>query len=343
MEFRVYVARRIVLLFFVLIGVSFLVFTIAVIIPKEPAFLWAGGKQIVTEQELDKIRELYHLNEPWYMQYLWYLSRILQGDLGISAVRGVPIATELKQFLPPSLELGAFGLIFSTIVGIAIGIVSATKKDTWADHISRLSALSMVSLPAFWIGLVFQIVLYYQLGIFADPGGSVSQKVLFEYPLRYVTGFSTIDALITGNWPVLRSLLEHLIMPGLIMSFYPTAIIARMTRASMLEVLSQDYVRTARAFGLSERIVIYKMALKNAMIPTTTTIGHTVGWLMTGSVVVETIFYWPGIGRYAVEQIQNLDFPALIGYVMVAAFMYAAANLIVDVLYGFLDPRIRQG
>jgi len=341
--FTTYVIRRLILLVFVVLGVTFLVFTIAVLIPKDPAFLWAGGLQHVSEQQLEIVRRAYHLRDPWYIQYLWYLSKILRGDFGISPVRNVPIAGELAAYLPQSIELGCFSLMLSTIIGIMIGIISAVRKNTLVDHMVRLDALLMVSLPAFWIGLVMQLVFYYRLGWFPDPGGNVNLALLFLYPLQTITSFKVLDALITGNWMILLSLLQHLILPGLVMSFYTTAMIARMTRSSMLEVMSQDYVRTARAYGLPERIVVYRMALKNAMIPTTTTIGLAVGWLLTGSVVVETIFYWPGLGRYAVNAIQSYDFPALIGYVMIASLMYATANLLVDVLYGFLDPRIKQG
>jgi peptide/nickel transport system permease protein len=343
-ELRVYLIRRIILLFFVLSGVMLLVFWIAFMLPEDPAVIWlSGGTNIITEEQLEAVRRTYHLNEPWYMQYLWYLGRTLRGDLGTSPVRYLPVAMELGSYLPQSIELGAFALVLAVALGIPLGIISATRRNTPLDHSSRLWALSVVSLPAFWIGLVFQLVFYYYLGWFADPGGAVSQELLFKHPLQLMTGFNTLDALITGNWPVFTNLLQHMMMPGLILSFPPTARIMRITRSSMLEVMSQDYVRTARACGLPERIVIYRMALKNAMIPTTTTVGLAVGWLLTGSVVVESIFYWPGIGRYAVEAIQSLDFPSLMGYVVVASLMYAIANLAVDVLYAFLDPRIRQG
>jgi peptide/nickel transport system permease protein len=312
-------------------------------LPKDPAFLWSGSTQIVNEEQLEAIRQQYHLHDPWYLQYMWYLTRILQGDLGTSPNRKVPIANELATVLPPTIELGFFSLSLSIVVGITIGILSATRERTWVDHGSRVWALANVSFPSFWIALIFQLVFYYYLRWFSDPGGIVNQETIFRYPLQRVTGFYTLDSLVTGNWPVLLSVLEHLLMPGLIMSFFTTAMIARITRASMLEVMSQDYVRTAKAYGLPERVVIYKMALKNAMIPTTTTIGLAVGWLLTGSVVVETVFYWPGIGRYVVQQIQTFDFPGLIGYVIVAATFYSVANLIVDLLYAFLDPRIRQG
>jgi len=342
-EFRIYLLRRLILLFFVMIGVTFVVFVIAVMVPKDPAILWAGGTNIVTEEQLAATRAAYHLNEPWYMQYWWYLTRILQGDLGVSPIRHVPIAIELAAYLPNSLELGVFALILAIIVGVSTGTISATRKDTVVDHVSRLSSLSMVSLPDFWIGLVMQWIFYYYLRWLPDPGGNVNQILLFQYPLHKITGLSTLDALLSGNWVIFGSLLQHMIMPGLVMAFYPTAMIARITRASMLEVMSQDYIRTARAYGLQERTVVYKLALKNAMIPTTTTIGLAIGWLLTGSVVVETIFYWPGIGRFTVDAIQNFDFPSLIGYVLIASLFFAAANLLVDILYGIIDPRIRQG
>jgi len=343
-ELRVYLIRRIILLFLVLSGVMLLVFWIAFVIPEDPASIWlSGGGSIVTQEQLEAVRRTYHLNEPWYIQYLWYLGRTLRGDLGTSPVRHLPVALEVASYLPQSIELGTFALVLAIVLGIPLGIISATKRNTPLDHASRLWALSVVSLPTFWIGLVFQLVFYYYLGWFADPGGNMSQELLFKYPLQRVTGLNTLDALVTGNWPILTDLLQHMIMPGLILSFLPTARIVRITRSSMLEVMSQDYVRTARACGLPERIVIYRMALKNAMIPTTTTVGLAVGWLLTGSVVVESIFYWPGLGRYAVDVIQNLDFPSLMGYVAVASLMYATANLVVDILYAFLDPRIRQG
>ena len=343
MGLAIYVLRRVILLSVILLGVTFLTFSIAAFIPGDPAAIWAGRPDIATESQLEQVRSAYHLNDPWYIQYGWYLNGILHGDLRTSPITGRPITTDLATYLPNTIELGLFALTLSMVFGGILGIVAATRRDTLEDHLSRLGALSSVSLPTFWTALLFQLIFYYILRWFPDPGGIINQEVLFSYPLHRITGFNTLDALLTGNWPSFTSLLNHMVMPGLVMSFLPTALIARITRASMLEVMTQDYVRTARAYGVPEHIVIYKLALKNALIPTATTVALAIGDLLTGSVIVETIFYWPGIGRYSVNAVQSFDFPALNGVVLVVATIFALANLLADISYAFLDPRVRQG
>jgi len=344
MKLKYFIIRRILAGFVVVIGTSFLVFALASLIPSNPVYLWAGmgspGRSL-SPVEIERIVKMYHLDEPWYIQYYYYLGRLLRGDLGYSPIRDRPVMVDLATYLPNTIELGVFGLALAVMIGVPLGVLSATKRGL-LDHLSRLSALLGISLPLFWIGLIFQIVFYYRLRWIPDPGGRVTEAILFSYPLRQITSLPMLDSLLTGNWPVFLSLLQHIFLPGLCIALYPLAVITRMTRSSMMEVLSQDYVRTARAYGLSERMVIYKLALKNALIPTTTVIGLSVGWLLTGSVVVETIFYWPGIGRYAVDSIYRYDFPALIGFIVFAAMIKVAGNLAADILYGVFDPRIRR-
>jgi peptide/nickel transport system permease protein len=343
MKLRIYIVQRIFLTFITIIGVSFLVFTLSNLIPSNPAYLWAGmgsPGRALSAAEMEKIVEMYHLAEPWYVQYYYYITRIMQGDFGYSPIRQRPIISDLLMYFPNTIELGVFGLIIAIGVGIPFGIISATK-GVFADIFSRLTALVGISLPLFWVGLIFQLVFYYTLGWVPDPGGRVSEILLQLYPLEKITGFLILDSILTGNWPVFFNLLQHIILPAICISLYPMAVIMRITRSSMMEVLNQDYIKTARAYGLSDRIIIYKLALKNAIIPIISAIGLIIGWILTGSVVVETIFYWPGIGRYAVDAIFTFDFPALIGFTIFASIIKISGNLLADILYGVFDPRIR--
>jgi len=238
-------------------------------------------------------------------------------------------------------------LIFSVAVGIPLGIVSAVRKDKTVDHASRLYALSGISMPIFWLGLLLQFVFYYQFRINGLPGlpssGRVDAILIDDYPLRRVTGMYLIDSLITGNFRIFFDALVHMIMPAFCLSYHSMAIITRMMRSSMLEVMRQDYITLARAKGLSERTVIYKHALRNAMIPTMTVIGLTFGGLLGGAVLTETVFSWPGMGRWSARAILSNDYAAVMGFMLLTSLIYVMANLVVDVIYSVLDPRIRYG
>jgi peptide/nickel transport system permease protein len=283
--------------------------------------------------------ERWGLDKPLPEQYLIYLGNLLQGNLGTSFKTKNPVAHDLITFLPATIELSIGSFIFAILLGLPLGIISAVKSDSLIDHITRVISLLGASMPPFWSGLLVLFVFYYKLGLAPGPGRIDSR--LGTPPT--VTGFFLIDSLVAGNMPAFWSSLGHLVLPSIILGWFTLALIARITRSSMLEVLSQDYIRTARAKGLMEKWVILRHALRNALIPLVTLVGLAFAGLMSGAIMTETIFSWPGIGRYAVEASTNLDFPALTGTTLMIAVIYMLVNFFVDALYSLIDPRIREG
>lgn len=339
-----YIIRRIVLLVVVVFGVTVITFVLARVVPQNVAAVWAGFQGFkATGDVIQQLEEEYHLRDPLYLQYLYYLRDLVQGNWGRSPVTTRPVIEDIKAFLPNTVELGAAGLLLAIVVGIPTGVISATRRNSGLDHLSRLVALAGVSLPGFWVGLILQLIFYYQLGWIPDPGGRLSQVVQFTSPVQQQTGFLLVDSLVAGNWVAFRSALQHLLLPALTLALPVIALISRMTRSAMLEVLGQEYVRTARAKGLTERVVEYRHALRNAWVPITTVVATSFGWLLTGSVVTEVVFSWPGIGRYAVGAVLSFDFPAIMIFTVITAVVYALVNLIADLLYLVLDPRISYG
>ncbi len=335
MELRDYVLRRVFLLIPVLLGVLVLVFTISYVIPTDPARVWAGGLHARPEQ-VELLRERYHLNDPLYMQIFYYLEGMIHGDLGISASTRRPVLQDLKAFFPATFELAIFSFIISVAIGIPFGVVSALKRNKPIDHISRAVALAGASTPLFWLALLLQFIFYYKLGLLPAAGR-------VEVPLDRITGMVLIDSIITGNSAALADALRRLAMPSFCMAFWSMGYLVRITRGSMLEVLNTEYIMTAKAKGLPARIVNYRHALRNAIIPPITVLGIWFGWLLAGAVLLETIFAWPGMGRYAASSIVEVDLPAMVGYCLVVALVMILANLVVDITYAFIDPRVRVG
>ena len=292
-----------------------------------------------TDEQIDAFREKYGLNKPVPEQYWIYVMDLMRGDLGISLRTRRPVATDLHDFFPATFELSLTALILSILIGVPAGVVSATQRNRLPDHVVRIVSLIGGSVPIFWLGLILIGFFYGHLGWL--PGGARIDK--FIPPPSPVTGLFTVDSLLAGNSKAFWSSVQHLLLPALALGYFSTAIIARMMRSSMLEVLNQMYVLAARAKGLRVGRVVWRHAARNALIPTVTTIGVTFGSLLSGAVLTETIFSWPGLGRYATNSAINLDFPAVMGVTLLAAVVYTAANLIVDVGYHWLDPRIRDG
>jgi peptide/nickel transport system permease protein len=322
---------------FVMIGVSIITFSLSHLVPADPAQAALGDH--ATDAEINAFREKYGLNKPVTEQYWLYVTNLIQGDLGISLRTRRPVADDLRDFFPATFELSLTALIFSILIGVPAGVISATARNHLPDHVVRIASLIGGSIPIFWLGLILIGFFYGHLGWL--PGGGRIDK--FIPPPPQVTGLFTVDSLLAGNSQAFWSSVQHLLMPALALGYFSTAIIARMMRSSMLEVLNQRYVLAARARGLSMRSVIWRHAVRNALIPTVTTIGVTFGSLLAGAVLTETIFSWPGLGRYATNSAINLDFPAVMGVALLAALVYTTANLIVDVGYHWLDPRIRNG
>lgn len=332
-----YVLRRIVQLFPVLLGVSILVFLVLHVFTVDPTSVILGQHATLDKQEA--LRQELGLNDPLYVQFGHYIAGAVQGDLGRSLFTKEPVVKEIATRFPATVELAVAALIIASLVGIAVGIISAVKQYTVFDYLSMFGALLGVSMPIFWLGLIFIDLFAVKLGWLPTSNRLDPMTDMVIY-----THFFTIDALIhgfqTGDWIALTDTLRHLAMPAIVLGASSTAIIARMTRSSMLEVIRQDYIRTAKAKGLSGWLVIIKHALKNALIPIITVIGLQFGSLLGGAVLTETVFSWPGVGSLTFMAIDHSDFPLVQGTVLFIATVYVVINLIVDLLYAFIDPRI---
>jgi len=331
---KVFILRRLARLVLVLIGVSLLTFVLSHVVPADPARMAAGPH--ATNSQVETLRQKLGLDRPLPEQYVRYMSGLLRGDLGYSLSSRRPVKEDLKDYFPATLELTLAAMFISVIVGIPLGVLSAVHKDRLADHISRVICISGVALPIFWLALLFQLVFYHWLSLV--PSGSRIDPSL-SVPLT-ITGLYVVDSILARDWTALSSSLWHMLMPSIVLSCASLAWIARITRTSMLEALNQDYIGFARSKGISEQDVIYKHALCNALIPTSTMIGLQTGSLLAGAFLVEIIFSWPGIGLYTVNAIMAMDFNAIFSITMVVAFIYTISNLIVDIVYVALDPRI---
>lgn len=332
-----FLLRRLVGFIAVMIGVSVITFAISHVIPADPVAAALGDH--ARDDQIAAFRAEYGLDKPVAEQYALYLAGLTHGDLGISIRTRRPVINDLRDFFPATLELSLAALLVSLLIGIPAGVWSAVTRNRLPDHVVRIFSLIGGSLPIFWLGLILIGLFYTQLG-WLPVGGRIDQ---FISPPQTITGLYLVDSLLTGNMQAFQSSLLHLILPAFTLGYYSTAVLARMMRSSMLEVLNQDYMRTARAKGLRERAVIVRHAVRNALIPTLTIIGVTFGSLLSGAVLTETIFTWPGLGRYATASAVNLDFPAVMGVTLLAAVVYTLANLTVDLSYHFLDPRIQHG
>jgi peptide/nickel transport system permease protein len=321
----------------VLFGVMTIIFFISHVIPADPVAAMLGGQ--APPELIEEARAKWNLDKPLYEQYGIYVWRLLHGDFGISISTRKPVGSDLVHFFPATFELATTATILSILFGVLLGIISAVKRGGATDHFSRIFALSGISMPVFWLALLMLLLFYYRLGWL--PGGGQLPYFMTRPPR--VTGMITLDSLIAGRFDAFVSALRHLIMPAVVLSFFGVAAISRITRSSMLDVLREDYINTSRAKGLREGVVVMKHALKNAMLPIVTIIGITYGRLLEGSVITETIFAWPGLGRYATNAFLSIDFPAVVGATMLIALLYALSNLAVDILYAYLNPKIRYG
>ncbi|MFN8441594.1 MAG: ABC transporter permease [Caldilineaceae bacterium] len=330
-----FILRRIFGLLFVLLGVSIFTFFLAQVVPVDPAAVALG--QNARDEQIKAYREELGLDRPVVEQYFRYLGRLLQGDFGKSIRTRRPVASDLRDFFPATLELSLAALVVSLLFGIPLGIVAALRRNQWADALARLVALIGGSMPIFYVGLLVLGLFYRQLRWL--PGQGRLDSTL--NPPTDFTGLFVVDALLSGNWAVLQNALWHLILPALTLGYFSTAVLLRITRSAMLESLAQDYVRTARAKGLQEQLVVLRHIFKNALPSVLTTIGLTFGSLLSGAVLTETIFGWPGLGRYATTSVNTLDLPAVMGVTLLAAFIYPIVNTVVDIGYGFVDPRVR--
>lgn len=291
----------------------------------------------MSPQQVAKIKAAYHFNDPIYIQYWYYISGVLRGNLGYSRAAGMPVARAILQYLPATLELTLVSMLIATAIGISLGTWSGAKRNGVLDQVSRVLALGGVSVPIFWLALLLLTVFYARLGVL--PVGRYDPDV---WPLaQHHTNFYLLDAIMNRSPGQVLDALRHLVLPGVCLGYLQLALIMRLMRASMLEVLHDDYIRSARAKGLAESIVITKHARRNALLPTITVVGYSFGTMLTGSILTERVFNWPGMGQWAVRSILNLDTTSIMGYVLITGALYIFINMLTDLAYAQLDPRVQ--
>lgn len=330
-----FICKRLLFLGFVLLGISIITFALTHVVPGDPARLMAG--QHATGEQVRELAERYGLDKPVTTQFWIYMKGLLRGDLGMSLTNRRPVLDDLRQFLPASIELTAAAVLLVVLIGLPLGLMTGAQRGRPFDHLMRLLTVGGVSMPIFWLGILLQILFYQHLKLL--PIGGRLGVLDIEPP--QVTGFYLVDSLVDGDFSTFRSALIHLILPAATLAAGSIAVISRMMRASVIEVLDADYVRTARAKGLPGGTVLRYHVFRNALIPTTTILGLQVGALLAGNVLAEVVFNWPGIGLYAVNAIKNLDYPAIMGVTLAISVIYVFVNLLVDIAYVILDPRIR--
>jgi peptide/nickel transport system permease protein len=344
--FLSYVLRRLAFLGLVLLGVSMVVFCVLRGMPGvDPLAAYIAPGFPMSQEALSSLRRELHLDEPLPVQYVHYVSNLVRGDWGYSRTAAQPVLEALLARLPATIELAVAAVLLSTGLGIPAGIVAALRKDRAPDVAVRIASITGISFPVFWLGIILQLVFFYYLGQLGLPSlpsrGRVGDTIALVDPLAPVTGFYLVDSLLRGNLPFFGSALRHLVLPAFALSLISLAAVVRIMRASMLEVLRQDYILLARSKGLPTRVVILRHALRNAITPVLTTAGTTLGILLGGAVVVETVFSWPGMGSLAAQGILNNDSVLVVGFTLFVATMMVMVNLVVDVLYAVVDPRVR--
>ena len=337
MTLRLYLARRALMVIPLLLGLSLLTFTISRLVPGDPVGLAAGPQATVEIREA--LRKQFGLDQPLPVQYVSYIRGVLQGDWGRSLYTRRDVIEALRVYFPATLELTMVAVILATAIGVPAGVISAMYRDQLPDHVARVISLFFVSFPAFWLAMIMQTVLGRYMGLV--PIGRRFPVIMSPPP--EVTGLYLVDSLLALDFASLGTALNHIVVPALVLSFGALASITRITRAGMIEILERDFVRSARAIGIPEHIVIGKYVLRNAFIATLTVISLNFGWLMAGAILIETIFDWPGIGLYAVHASLSLDFQPIMGITIVYGVVFSLVNILTDLAYGILDPRIRYG
>ena len=336
MRLLLYIAKRLLQLIPILLGVSVITFTTARLLPGNPAVLAAGP--LASRTQIAALEEKMGLDRPVWEQYGRYLRDLLSGDFGTSWRTGLPVTEELFRRFPATFELITISMLISILIGVPLGALAAVKQGTKVDHFVRVFSVGGVSIPVFWSGLILIFVFYYLLRWVPPPVGRIGFRIS---PPMHITGMYVVDSILTLNGKTLASALSQMALPMTTLAFAMLSPIVRITRASMLDVLREDYIRTARASGLRSRTIIFRDALRNAALPVVTMIGMQYGYSLGGEVLVEQIFSWPGIGRYSIDAIFNVDYAPVQAFVLLVAAVYITIYLIVDVLYALLDPRIR--
>lgn len=330
-----YLVRRVLLSSLAIFGVLVIVFVLSHLIPGDPIAAILGPQ--APNDLIEDLRQRWGLDRPLHEQFIRFVGRLARGDLGTSLATHRPVIQDLREFFPATIELATAAILVGVIAGLFVGIVSAVAHGKWVDHLVRFLSLIGLSMPVFWLGLILLYLFYYRFALLPGQG----QLDIFMRRPPVVTGLITVDALLALDFVALGNALAHMVLPAIVLGSHALVGIARITRASMLEVLGLDYIKVARAKGLHERVVVMKHALRNALLPIITVIGIYYGGLLEGAVLTETVFGWPGLGRYATSAILSQDFAGIMGATVLIALVFSFANLTVDLAYGFLNPKIR--
>lgn len=334
-----FVARRLVQSIIVVAGVLVLTFLMTRVVPSDPASLLAGPK--ATQAQREQVIRDKGLDRPLYVQLATYFGDFVQGDLGRSLQSKQPITYELRKYLPPTLELILVAKAIALIVGLPLGVFSAAKKDQLIDHGSRIFSVGVVSMPTFWVALLLQLIFFRWLGIMPLGGQLADETVLFA-PVHSVTGFVLLDSVITGNVSAFSDACWHILLPAIALAGPALGSVQRMTRSGMIEILNEDYITAGRSYGLPERTILWRYALKNSLGPTATVVALGLGFMLVNTFLVESAFSWPGIGAYVANSVVSLDYPAILGVTVVSAIAYVLLNTAADLVIA-LDPRVRKG
>ncbi len=318
------------------LGLLAVTFFIGRVVPIDPVLAIVGDR--APAHVIERVRQEMGLDLPYYQQFWLYMTGVLRGDFGTSVLTTNPVMADIRRVFPATMELATVGTLIGALFGIPLGVLAAVKRGSLVDQVVRIVGLIGYSVPIFWLGLLALLVFYARLGWTSGPG---RMDVVFEYTFTPVTGFFLLDAIITGDWPALRDIVSHIILPASLLGYFSMAYISRMTRSFMLNELGQEYIVAARAKGLSETRIIWGHALRNAAVPLVTVIALSYAGLLEGSVLTETVFAWPGLGLYITNSLQNADMNAVLGGTIVIGSVFIAINLLSDVLYRMLDPRTR--
>ena len=331
-----FITKRLLLLVLMLVGLLAITFTVSHVAPGDPASLAAGPD--ATKEMVETVRRQYGLDRPLHEQFIIYATGVLKGDFGRSVRTSRDVGADLLRYFPATFELVTFSILVACVLGIPLGMLAALFRNSWVDHATRILSVSGMALPMFWLGLMLQLVVALEWGLL-PLGGRLD---LMTDPPTFVTGMYLIDSLLAGRWDVFGDAFAHLILPATALCFPALASIMRVNRAEMLEALNQDYITGARAIGVSEWRIVCIYALKNALIPTLAMVGLRYGWMLGGTVLVEAVFDWPGIGLYAVQSAVSSDFQPIMGVTLLIGLNFMLANLLVDILYVSIDPRLRE-
>lgn len=332
-----YMIKRILLGIVVLLGVVTITFFLARVIPSNPAAQWVGPR--ATQEQIDKATIELGLDQPLFVQFQKYVTNLLKGNMGVSLRTKQPITNELKTFIPPTIELVLLSTILAILIGIPLGLNSAKKKDQALDHFCRFFSVGAVSLPTFWVALFLQLIFFRWLSLL-PLGGQLDTKLKLLHEVPKITGLLITDCILDGNMVLLIDALKHILLPAITIALYPIGLVARMTRSALLEILGEDYIKAARSYGLTEKLVLWRYALKNSLGTTVTVLALSIGYTLVNTFLVEAIFSWPGIGSYIATSVMALDYPAIMGVTLFSACAYVILNMIADVIIA-IDPRVR--